>query len=247
MDEAPVDHSSPPPWRVFDSPGSAAGVASGVPQAADAPRLVGTNPVVAIAGVAGALVVGALAVVIAVTGAGAGTVAGPQTGLDAVGSDRPTGMATAIVIDVVGAVVEPGVYRLSPGARVGDAIEAAGGFSPRVDAARVATELNLAATLQDSAQVRVPSRDETPPPGGGDGTGGSGGTAGGSGAGAGLINLNTASQTELETLPGIGPVTAGKILASRATAAFESIDELRERGLVGEAVFEDIQALVTVG
>jgi competence protein ComEA len=237
-----VDQSSPP-WRVFDSPGPAPGVASAVPQADGAPRLAATNPVVAIAGVAGALVVGALAVVIAVTGAGAGTVVGPETGLGALGSDAPGGAATGIVVDVVGAVVEPGVYRLASGARVGDAIEAAGGFSPRVDASRVAAELNLAATLQDGAQVRVPSRDETPPPVVGGGTGG--GTGGGSGGG--LINVNTASQSELEELPGIGPVTAEKIMASRATAPFTAIEDLRERGLVFDSVFEDIRALITVG
>lgn len=194
----------------------------------------------AIAGVAGALVVGALAVVIAVTGAGAGTIVGPETGLGDLGSDPPGGSTGQIVVDVVGAVVEPGVYRLSPGARIGDAIEAAGGFSPRVDAARVA-ELNFAATLQDGAQIRVPSRDETPPPGG------AGGTDGGSGSGGGLINLNTASESELDSLPGIGPVTVGKIIASRATAPFVSIEDLRERGLVFESVFENIRALITVG
>ena len=236
-----MDQSSPS-WRVFDSPGSAPGVASGAPQASGTPRLAGANPVVAIAGVAGALVVGALAVVIAVTGEGAGTVVGPETGLGDLGSDPPGGSAGQIVVDVVGAVVEPGVYRLSPGARIGDAIEAAGGFSPRVDAARVAAELNLAATLQDGTQVRVPSRDETPPPGGAGGTGGGSGSGGG-----GLINLNTASESELESLPGIGPVTVGKIIASRATAPFVSIEDLRERGLVFESVFENIRALITVG
>ena len=201
-------------------------------------RIAGTNPVVAIAGVGGALVVGAIAVVIAVTGTGAGTVAGPETGLGAVGSQLPEGAASELVVDVAGAVVDPGVYRLQPGSRVGDAIDAAGGFSPRVDAARVSAELNLAATLQDGAQIRVPSRDETPPP---VGAGGSSGTGGG------LINLNTASQSELESLPGIGPVTAGKIIASRATAPFATIEELRERGLVYEKTFEDLRALVTVG
>ena len=234
-----MDQSSPP-WRVFESTGSAPGVAPAAPQANGTPRLAGTNPVVAIAGVAGALVVGGLAVVVAVSGAGAGSVVGPETGLEALGSAAPGGASGAIVVDVVGAVVEPGVYRLATGARVGDAIEEAGGFSPRVDASRVAAELNLAATLQDGAQVRVPSRDETPAP-----IGGGGGTGGGSGGG--LINVNTASQSELETLPGIGPVTAGKIMASRATAPFGSIEELRERGLVGEQTFEDIRALVTVG
>lgn len=235
-----MDQSSPP-WRVFDSPGSASGPATTGPTAGASSPLAATNPVVALAGVAGALVVGAVAVVIAISGGGTGTVMGPAGELAAAASGGPVGGGTLIVVDVVGAVVEPGVYRLEPGARVGDAIDAAGGFGPRVDVARVAAELNLAATLQDGAQVRVPSRDETPPPGIGEGTGS------GTGPGAGLVNLNTASQSELEELPGIGPVTAQKIMTSRATAPFASVDELRERGLVGEAVFEDIRTLVTVG
>jgi competence protein ComEA len=234
-----VDQSSPP-WRVFDSPGRPA--ANAVPEPTGSSPLAGTNPVVAIAGVGGALIVGAIAVVIALSGGGAGTVVGPSDGLAAVGSDPPQGARSEIVVDVVGAVVDPGVYRLGPGARVGDAIDAAGGFSPRVDAARVAAQLNLAATLQDGAQVRVPSRDETPPPGDGIATG-----DGGGGSGSGLMNINTASQSELEELPGIGPVTAEKIIASRATAPFAAIEDLRERDLVFESVFEDIRALITVG
>ena len=108
-----------------------------------------------------------------------------------------------------------------------------------------ARELNLAATLKDGDQVRVPSRDDPlgrsrwrrrrP-------AGGSGGRA------AALVNLNTATQAELEALPGIGPVTAGKIIESRARRRrSRTVEELRERGLVGEKTFEDIQALVTVG
>lgn len=237
-----MDQSSPP-WRVFDSPGPHGAVAPALP-VDGAPRLAGANPVVAIAGVAGALVVGGLAVVLALTGAGPGTVIAPTDGLAAPESGA-AGNADggSLVVDVVGAVVDPGVYRLAPGSRVGDAVDAAGGFSPRVDAARVAVELNLAATLQDGAQVRVPSRDETPPPGG---EGGSGG-GGGSGSGEDLVNINTASQSALEELPGIGPVTAGKIIASRATAPFATIEDLRERSLVYESVFEDIRALITVG
>lgn len=231
-----MDQSSPP-WRVFDSPGQVlAATAAGPPPGGS--RIASANPVVAIAGVGAALVVGAIAVVVAVSGTGAGTVAGPETGLGAVGSHLPEGVAGEIVVDVAGAVIDPGVYRLPSGSRVGEAIDAAGGYSPRVDAARVSAELNLAATLPDGAQVRVPSRDETPAPVG---------AGGSSGAGGGLINLNTASQTELESLPGIGPVTAGKIIASRTTAPFATIEELRERGLVYEKTFEDLRALVTVG
>jgi competence protein ComEA len=243
LDEAFVDQSSPP-WRVFDSPGGAAGAAP--TPAPPQPTLAGTNPVVAIAGVGGALIVGAIAIVLAISGTGAGTVIGPSDGLVALGSGEAGNVGVEIVVDVVGAVVDPGVYRLAPGARVGDAIEAAGGFSPRVDAARAAAELNLAATLQDGVQVRVPSRDETPPPGGG-GNGAGGGGGGGTGSGDGLTNINTASQAQLEELPGIGPVTAEKIMTSRATAPFTTIEELRERELVFDSVFEEIRALITVG
>jgi competence protein ComEA len=119
---------------------------------------------------------------------------------------------------------------------------------------RVAQELNLAATLTDGQQIRVPSRDD---PARGTGTGSSGGNgAGGTGSdGSGnaggptgkLVDINTATQAELEALPGIGPVTATKIIASRAEAQFRTVDELRERGLVGEKTFGDLRALITVG
>jgi competence protein ComEA len=203
----------------------------------------GVQPV-ALLGVVGALLIGAVAVAVAIGSSGGETVAGPGEAFGAFATGGPAAAEGALVVDVTGAVVAPGVYRLPAGSRVGDAISEAGGFSPRVDADRVGTELNLAATLTDGAQVRVPSRDDVGPGGGAGETGG-----GGSGAGSGsrLINLNSATQAELESLPGIGPVTAGKILESRAESPFGTVDELRERGLVGEKTFEDLRALVTVG
>jgi competence protein ComEA len=242
-DEAFVEQSSTP-WRVFDASAARGAVDGGAPSAGASSRAgpasaLAGNQRAAIAGVLGAIAIGALAVVVAVTGAGGATVAGPEA-LAAVASGEPAGAAGQIVVDIAGAVVRPGVYRLGTGARVGDAIEAAGGFSPRVDVGRVGAELNLAATLADGAQVRVPSRDDPAP------TGGAGGGAGGA-SGSQLVNLNTATESELDALSGIGPVTAGKIIESRAEAPFRSVDELHERGLVGAKTFEKIRARLTVG
>ena len=228
------------PWRVFDSPG---GEPTNRARTAGSGEAGGGFPIppLALAGMAGAILIGAVAVAVAMNGCGGRLANGPDVGLSGSGSaasDVPSG---AVVVDVTGAVVTPGVYRLDAGARVGDAIDAAGGFSPRVDADRVGTELNLAATLADGQQIRVPSRDDA-----------TGGTQGGSGGGSGgapgsVIDLNSATQAELESLPGIGPVTAGKIIESRGGSPFRTIDELRERGLVGQKTFDSIRALIRVG
>ena len=240
------------PWRVFDTPtpaGSGDPAASGATaQGATGASTAATNQRLALAGVIGAVAIGGLAIVIAVSGSGGEIVEGPGVAAGVARSGDPWSPAGEIVVDVAGAVVVPGVYRLAVGARVGDAITAAGGFSPRVDVERVGAELNLAAMLADGAQVRVPSRDDAGPDGGTGGNGGAqGGAGGGSGSGGQVVNLNTASQSELESLPGIGPVTALKIIDSRAGSPFATVEELRERGLVGEKTFESIRALVSVG
>jgi competence protein ComEA len=136
------------------------------------------------------------------------------------------------------------VYRLAPGARIADALAAAGGFAPRVDAAGVAAELNLAALVHDGDRIVVPARDD---PGGAVGGGSGGGKSGGGAPTPGLIDLNHASADQLDTLPGIGPVTAAKIVASRQDQPFRTVDELRSRGLVGEKTFDKLKPLVTVG
>jgi competence protein ComEA len=240
------------PWRVFDAP-PANSDANGNPpapggdsRAARAPTLL-ANQRLAIAGVVGAIAIGGFALVLAISGTGAATVVGPDAiGLEATGD--PVAAVGEIVVDVAGAVVKPGVYRLATGARVGDAVEAAGGFGPRVDVDRVGAELNLAATLVDGAQVRVPSRDEvaTPSSGSGSSSGSGAGGSGGGGSSGKLVNLNTATESELDALPGIGPVTAGKILESRAGSPFKNVGELRERGLVGEKTFEKLKPLISV-
>jgi competence protein ComEA len=228
-----VDHSSAP-WRVVDAPAPPSDPSAG----AAAPPPARATIVVAAGAIA--LLLGA-AVVIASGGL-------PGEGDDAVGG---VSVATSsgepatgeVVVDVGGAVSSPGVYRLPAGSRVGDAVAAAGGFGPRVDAARAAVELNLAALLEDGAHLVVPSRDDaTPNPG----AAGAGGTDGGDEAAGGLVDLNGATQAELEALPGIGPVTATKIIDSRTAEPFASVDDLRTRKLVGAKTFETLRDLVTV-
>lgn len=152
-----------------------------------------------------------------------------------------------IIVDVEGAVLRPGLQALPAGARVGDAVAAAGGFSPRADLAASAERLNLAEPLSDGAKVHVPALGETAA----DASGTAGSAAAGTGSGGpgavALIDLNNADQPALESLPGIGPVTAVEIIAARSTAPFASVDELLSRGIVGPVTFEQVRALVTIG
>jgi competence protein ComEA len=148
-----------------------------------------------------------------------------------------------IVVDVEGAVVRPGLHRLPFGSRVGDAIAIAGGYSPQVDIDAAAALLNLAESLVDGAKVHVPARGEavsatTPAR--------EPGAAGPAGA-SGLIDINTATSEQLDTLPGIGPVTAAKIIAAREEAPFASVDELLSREVVGSSTFEKLRSLVAAG
>ncbi len=237
------------PWRVFDAPASHADPATSKPPSTPGPQgSTLASPRVAIAGLAAAFGVGALAIVLALGQSGDGSVAGPGVTDALLGSSGPDMTGGQIVVDVVGAVVRPGVYHLPIGSRVGDAITAAGGFGPRVDADAIGAALNLAAPLKDGEQVRVPSRDDVAPSTGtGGGSSGGGGSGGGGGSAGALVNLNTATEAELDALPGIGPVTAGKIIEARAKAPFKAVDDLRTRGLVGQKTFDQIKALVTVG
>ncbi len=154
------------------------------------------------------------------------------------GQSPPTWM-----VDVGGAVVRPGLYALPPGSRVADAIRAAGGYGARVDAT-AAARLNLAELLHDGAKVMVPERGVSSSRASVGGA--SAGSAGEGGSGAARIDLNRASAGELDTLPGIGPATAAKIIAAREERPFRSVDELLQRKIVSASVLAKIRPLVTV-
>ncbi|WP_353942511.1 ComEA family DNA-binding protein [Streptomyces sp. HUAS MG91] len=151
----------------------------------------------------------------------------------------PTGGA-GIVVDVAGKVRRPGIQRLPAGARVADALRAAGGVRPGADTAG----LNRARLLTDGEQVLVgePAAPGAVPPGGG---GGPGGSSAATAPPAGPIGLNTASVEQLDTLPGVGPVLAQHILDYRTEhGGFRSVDELREVNGIGDRRFEDLRNLV---
>jgi competence protein ComEA len=188
---------------------------------------------------------GVLALVFAGTlwlGLSAGS--GREVAVDAASPSTSAGPGSAEerVVYLAGAVRRPGVYRLPAGSRVGDAVAAAGGFASTVDAAASQQRLNLAAPIEDGSKILVPER----------GSGAS--TAAEAGADAtpetgegSLVDVNRAAQSELEELPGIGPVTAKKILEARAEAPFRTVEELRDRKVVGSSTFDKIRELVTVG
>ncbi|HYX85802.1 MAG TPA: helix-hairpin-helix domain-containing protein [Gaiellales bacterium] len=140
-----------------------------------------------------------------------------------------------VVVDVVGAVRRPGLYRLEQGSRIADAVARAGGATRKADLAMI----NLAAPLADGEQVVVPKRGAP-----GASTAGTGGSST-PGVPAGPVHLNTATLEQLDSLPGIGPVTAQKILDYRQEhGAFSSVDELDAVPGIGPARMDTLRDLV---
>lgn len=160
-------------------------------------------------------------------------------------------------VEVSGAVRIPGVYSLPTGSRLIDAITAAGGWGERIDPLRIEICLNLAAPLTDGSAIRIPSRDDRfllgtqgilcgtlyAAPGDIAATDVAGSPA--STATGGKIDLNSATAEQLDSLPGIGPVTAAKIIAARKETPFLIVDDLRTRGIISDRVLQQIRPLVT--
>lgn len=141
-----------------------------------------------------------------------------------------------LTVHVVGAVRRPGLYRLPDGSRVDDAVRRAGGAKPRAELALV----NLAAPVADGQQVVVPVRSaasNSAPAGAA--------LPGGAESPGRTVHLNSATLEELDTLPGVGPVTAQKILDYRtANGAFRSVDELDAVPGIGPARLAELRPLV---
>jgi len=200
---------------------------------------------------AGVVVVVALVVILlGARGSGAGGVA-TVTGAPVV-SDRPSdgprtpdatsSQAPSVVVHVLGAVHRAGVVTLPGTSRVTDALEAAGGAADDADLAR----LNLARPVQDGERLYVPRVGEVEVPQELDGGAGGGGGGGAAGVGD-VVDLNTADQAALETLPGIGPALAGRILAWRDEhGRFASVDDLLDVSGIGDARLADLRDLVRV-
>ena len=180
-----------------------------------------------------ALVLGALALALALTlanrllrDAGTAYEAPPSQAAAA----APVPPRALVVVDVVGAVRDPGLYRLPQGSRIADALARAGGATRKADLDLV----NLAAPLADGSQILVPARSAAAP-------------AAGSGPSspAGPVHLNSATVTDLDALPGVGPVTAQKILDYRQQhGAFGNVDELDAIPGIGPKRLDQLRELV---
>ncbi|MFH1601469.1 MAG: helix-hairpin-helix domain-containing protein [Candidatus Shapirobacteria bacterium] len=143
-----------------------------------------------------------------------------------------------LIADISGAVIQPGVYTLSAGSRLNDLLIAAGGLSIEADRDWVEKNINRAAPLIDGAKIYIPKiGEEVGPP--------AGGVAGQSTSG--LINLNQADLALLETLPGIGPATAQKILDYRKEiGSFSAPEELMSVSGIGPKTYEQLKDLISV-
>lgn len=140
-----------------------------------------------------------------------------------------------VIVDICGQVMEEKVVKLPSGSRVEDAIEAAGGLTEKADL----TDINRAQILEDGEKIYIPETGEKKEESSSSESSGV--------ASDGKVNINSASEEELETLDGIGPVTAGKIVQWRTEyGSFKTIDDLKEVNGIGEKTFAQLKEKITV-
>lgn len=150
---------------------------------------------------------------------------------DPVANKEPSAVADvefagSIFVHVVGEVNEPGLYELELGSRVSDAIDVAGGFTAKA----VQSSVNLARNLSDGEQVIIASEDQFQ-----------------ADSGTSLVSLNRATAEDLDTLPGVGPALANRIIEYRSSiGSFSDVRQLREVSGIGEKMFAKIKDLVTL-
>lgn len=186
--------------------------------------------------IAGLAAIGVTAAILgacsAVGGAHGGSASASVEPVVGVVSAEASSSQASAVIHVVGEVKKAGLYALPSGSRVSDAVAAAGGATKKADLSLV----NLARTVTDGEQIRVPAKGETA----------AAATEDASTAPA-VVNLNTATQQQLETLPRVGPSMAQRILAYRQeNGGFRSVDELRNVSGIGDKTFEALKDFVSV-
>lgn len=151
--------------------------------------------------------------------------------LDEAGREE-TSQGKNITVYVTGAVNNPGMVTVKEGARVGDVVNSCGGLLPTADQQRI----NMAQVLKDGEQVKVPERQASPAQGNGQKNGKQASEKGG------LVNINTADEKELDSLPGIGPAMAKRIIEYRETeGSFQRIEDIKKIKGIGEAKFAKIR------
>lgn len=202
------------------------------------PRLVASAIAVAVVGAGAVWLVRAPAPSVESTLPAASTPSGPAATLEAPAAEEAVPPTVAVLVHVAGAVVRPGVYELTSGDRVTDAVDRAGGPTPDADL----DGLNLASSVADGQRIYVPAIGEVDPA-----TVPAGTSASADGSAGGPVDLNTATASELDTLPGIGPATAASIVDDRArNGPFATVDDLDRVPGIGPAKLEALRDLVTV-
>ena len=147
-----------------------------------------------------------------------------------------------IFVDVEGAVLKPGVYKLPADARIKDALISSGGLNKSADVSWVYKNLNLALKLNDGAKIYIPKIGEIVSSVNNASIGQSVGLES-SQMTSGLTNINSATSDQLDTLPGVGPVTADKIIKGRP---YQSVNDLLDKKIVSQRVYDQIKALISL-